>query len=109
MTRGVLTGGSGKVGRATVKELLEHGYEVWNLDVAPPREELSGFTRIDSTDFGQVVEAFLDIDGGYQDVDYDTRIRMEDTLLLPNRPTRPQQRRTCPTSQPRPRARISSA
>lgn len=34
MTRVVLTGGSGKVGRATVKELLEHGYEVWNLDVA---------------------------------------------------------------------------
>jgi nucleoside-diphosphate-sugar epimerase len=35
MTRVVITGGSGKVGRASTKELLKHSYEVINLDVAP--------------------------------------------------------------------------
>src|SRR6266545_2598431 len=69
MTRVVITGGSGKVGRASVKELLQHGYEVWNLDVAPPKEQICPFTRIDFTDFGQVLEALSDIDGGYTGVD----------------------------------------
>jgi nucleoside-diphosphate-sugar epimerase len=62
MTRVVITGGSGKVSRASIKELLQYGYEVWNLDVAPPREELCRFTRIDFTDFGQVLEALSDCD-----------------------------------------------
>ncbi len=69
MTLVVVTGGSGKVGRATITELLDHGYEVWNLDIAPPREELCRFTPIDFTEFGQVIEALTDIDGGYQGVD----------------------------------------
>jgi nucleoside-diphosphate-sugar epimerase len=69
MTRVVITGGSGKVGRASVKELIEHEYEVWNLDAVPPREEPCRFTKIDFTDFGQVVEAFSEIDGGYKGVD----------------------------------------
>jgi nucleoside-diphosphate-sugar epimerase len=68
MTRVVITGGSGKVGRASVKELLKHGYEVINLDVAPPREPLCRFTRTDFTDYGQVFEALSDIDGGYKGV-----------------------------------------
>ena len=50
MTRVVITGGSGKIGRASVKELLAHGYEVINLDIAPPREQLCRFTRVDFTD-----------------------------------------------------------
>ena len=37
MKKIVVTGGSGKAGRATVRELLEHGYEVLNIDIAPPR------------------------------------------------------------------------
>lgn len=69
MARVVITGGSGKVGRATIKELLEHKYEVWNLDIVPSKEELCRFTPIDFTDFGQVIEALTDIDGGYQGVD----------------------------------------
>ncbi len=35
MKRVLVTGGSGKAGRACVRELLEHGYEVINVDVAP--------------------------------------------------------------------------
>lgn len=69
MTRVAVTGGSGKLGRACVDELLRHGYEVVNLDVAPPREERCPFTLIDLTDFGQTVEALTAIDGRYRGVD----------------------------------------
>ena len=58
----VVTGGSGKLGRAVIDELIAHGYDVANVDVAPPREQRSSFTRIDLTDFGQMVEAFSRID-----------------------------------------------
>ena len=36
MRRIVVTGGSGKAGRATVAHLLAEGYEVRNIDIAPP-------------------------------------------------------------------------
>jgi nucleoside-diphosphate-sugar epimerase len=53
----VVTGGSGKAGRATVHDLLEHGYEVLNIDVAPPREQLSRYLTVDLMQLGEVVEA----------------------------------------------------
>lgn len=65
----VVTGGSGKLGRAVIEELVAHGHDVSNVDVAPPRDERSPFTRIDLTDFGQVVEAFSRIDDRYDAVD----------------------------------------
>jgi len=65
----VVTGGSGKLGRAVIDELVRHGHEVANVDVVPPRDERSPFTRIDLTDFGQVVEAFSRIDSRYDRVD----------------------------------------
>lgn len=69
MTRVAVTGGSGKLGRAVVTELLEHGYDVFNVDIAPPSERLCPFTRIDLTDFGQVVEALSGIDQLHDGVD----------------------------------------
>jgi NAD(P)-dependent dehydrogenase (short-subunit alcohol dehydrogenase family) len=45
MARVTVTGGSGKVGRACVEELLQHGYEVFNIDVARPAKERCRFTR----------------------------------------------------------------
>src|SRR5262245_49848487 len=58
----VVTGGSGKAGRATVRELLEHGYDVLNVDVAPPREQISRFLTVDLMELGQVTEALHSAD-----------------------------------------------
>jgi nucleoside-diphosphate-sugar epimerase len=69
MARVVVTGGSGKLGRAVVAELLEHGWEVHNLDLAPPPEPVCPYTRVDLTDYGQVVEALTGIDDRYHGVD----------------------------------------
>ncbi|HEU4378267.1 MAG TPA: NAD(P)-dependent oxidoreductase [Hyphomicrobiaceae bacterium] len=53
----VVTGGSGKAGRAVIKELIEHGYAVMNVDIAPPSQPLCHFFKADLTDLGQAVEA----------------------------------------------------
>ncbi|MCK6580075.1 MAG: NAD(P)-dependent oxidoreductase [Anaerolineae bacterium] len=58
----VVTGGSGKAGRAVVRDLLDHGYTVLNVDVAAPRESLCPFLKIDLTDYGQTVEALHQAD-----------------------------------------------
>jgi nucleoside-diphosphate-sugar epimerase len=62
VARIAVTGGSGKAGRAVVKDLLEHGHDVLNIDVAPSPESSSPeseipFLRADVTDFGQALEA----------------------------------------------------
>jgi nucleoside-diphosphate-sugar epimerase len=67
--RVVVTGGSGKLGRAVVDELVEHQWSVVNLDKAPPREPRCPYTRIDLTDFGQTIEALTAIDDRYRRVD----------------------------------------
>jgi nucleoside-diphosphate-sugar epimerase len=58
MARIAVTGGSGKLGRACVKELLAHGYEVFNVDRAAPAERICPFILADLADFGQTVDAF---------------------------------------------------
>jgi hypothetical protein len=65
----IVTGPSGKLGRATVAELLAHGHEVWNVDQAPPREAAGRFTKVDLTDFGQVCELLRGIDEGWDSID----------------------------------------
>src|SRR4029450_13605700 len=57
MTRVAVTGGSGKLGRAVVRDLMDHGYDVVNLDSSGPGGQASPFVRIDLTDYGQVVDA----------------------------------------------------
>jgi nucleoside-diphosphate-sugar epimerase len=69
MKRVVVTGGSGKLGRAVITELVAHGYQVTNLDLAPPREQTCPFVRINLTDYGQVYEAFTAIDSRPAGVD----------------------------------------
>ena len=61
MPKIVVTGGSGKLGRAVVKDLLAHGHEVLNLDQAPSREANVRTVRVDLTNYGEVIEA---ISGG---------------------------------------------
>lgn len=53
----VVTGGSGKAGRAVIRELIAHGYAVMNVDLAPPSEPLCHFFKADLADFGQAVDA----------------------------------------------------
>ena len=65
MSRIAVTGGSGKLGRAVVADLLAHGNEVVNLDIAAPRPAL----KIDLTDYGQTVEALTRIDDRYDRID----------------------------------------
>jgi nucleoside-diphosphate-sugar epimerase len=61
--KSVVTGGSGKAGRAVVKDLLEHDYEVLNVDVASSRESLAPYLRVDLTDLGQTFEALHGAEG----------------------------------------------
>jgi nucleoside-diphosphate-sugar epimerase len=66
MTKIAVTGGSGKAGRAVVRDLLEHGHDVLNVDRVPSAESSSPdspapFLYADLTDYGETVEA---ISGG---------------------------------------------
>jgi nucleoside-diphosphate-sugar epimerase len=59
----VVTGGSGKAGRAVIRELLEHGYSVMNVDIVPPSEPLCHFMKADLNDLGQAVEVLRQASG----------------------------------------------
>jgi nucleoside-diphosphate-sugar epimerase len=71
MSRVTVTGGSGKLGRFAVAELLVHGWSVVNLDRVPPAEPLPGeeFIRVDLSQYGQAAEALTAVDDVYQGVD----------------------------------------
>ncbi len=57
----LVTGGSGRLGRATIAELVAHGHEAINADQAPPSGDAQGapvrFIKTDLTDVGEVVGA----------------------------------------------------
>lgn len=63
MKKIVVTGGSGKAGRAVIRELLDHGYEVLNVDTLPSPAPLAPLLRADLTDLGQTVEALKNAQG----------------------------------------------
>jgi nucleoside-diphosphate-sugar epimerase len=62
MTHVLVTGGSGKLGRACVRDLVEHGYDVTNVDLAPSRDGFSPHVRADLADFGQALEVLAGVD-----------------------------------------------
>ena len=61
-----VTGGSGKLGRTVVRTLRNEGHEVVNLDQAGDRDAV---TRVDLTDFGQVIDAIGGVDDRHRGVD----------------------------------------
>lgn len=69
MTRVAVTGGSGKVGRACIDDLLQHGFQVINIDAAPPAKEKCPFVEADLADFGQAFEVLSGIDDRHNGVD----------------------------------------
>jgi nucleoside-diphosphate-sugar epimerase len=53
-----VTGGGGQAGRAVVRDLLEHGYDVAPTDLVASRDDLeAGMLRADLTDYGQALGA----------------------------------------------------
>lgn len=54
MKKIVVTGGSGRLGRWTVKELLEHGYEVISVDQRRPQERICRHMTANLEDLGEV-------------------------------------------------------
>lgn len=67
--RVAVTGGSGKLGRAVIDDLLAHGLEVVNLDLRPGADPRAHGARIDLTDFGQALDALAGLEGRYDRID----------------------------------------
>ena len=65
MKRIILTGGSGKIGAWILKELLDEGHEVLNLDLRPSPEVRCRTLITDLTDLGQAFGAL----GAYTGID----------------------------------------
>jgi len=62
VTSVIVTGGSGKLGRAVLADLVAHGYQVLNVDQRLPRESIAPTVRVDLRDFGEVVAALRGVD-----------------------------------------------
>ncbi|WP_010203633.1 NAD-dependent epimerase/dehydratase family protein [Salinibacterium sp. PAMC 21357] len=62
-----VTGGNGKLGRATVAGLRAAGHTVTVLDMAGP--DRTQFTYVDLTDYGQVVDALAGVNDRHEGLD----------------------------------------
>jgi len=64
----IVTGGSGKAGRACISELLAHNYEVASVDLVRDPDSSVAFSRVELTDFGQTMSAFSQVDDRIRNV-----------------------------------------
>lgn len=62
-----VTGSSGKLGRAVVDRLSDDGHEVIGFDLAG--QQGAGFTRVDLSDYGQVLDAFHGVTARHEGID----------------------------------------
>lgn len=69
MAKVVVTGGSGKLGRACVAHLLERGWDVLNVDRTAPPQWICPFLRVDLTDAGQAAEVLSSVEGHHSSID----------------------------------------
>ena len=58
----VVTGASGKTGRAVVRDLIEHEHDVLGVDLVSPTESPAAFLLADLTDFAQAVECLAGVE-----------------------------------------------
>ncbi len=58
----LVTGGSGKLGRAVVEELVQRGHRVSVVDLVDPGRADVAWTRADLTDYGQAVGVLTGVD-----------------------------------------------
>jgi nucleoside-diphosphate-sugar epimerase len=58
--RVAVTGGTGKLGKVCVQDLLAHGYEVFVVDTVAPEKGIPGIIA-DLSDFGQTLDAFSSV------------------------------------------------
>lgn len=67
--RVVVTGGSGKLGRAVVADLKHHGWKVTSIDRVRPVESSVPTVIADLRDLGQATDALSSVDSRYRRVD----------------------------------------
>jgi nucleoside-diphosphate-sugar epimerase len=67
LVRVIVTGGGGKLGRSVVAHLTDVGHRVVVFERAPVRD--TNIYGVDLTDYGQVVDAVLGLDGVHSGVD----------------------------------------
>ena len=64
-----VTGGSGKLGRACIRDLIEHSYEVVNFDNTVAGDLPCPTVRLELTDYGQTVDALSGTEDRYSSLD----------------------------------------
>ena len=62
--RVLVTGGSGKAGRACIRDLKEHGHEAFSVDRVKPPGDLCPSIQADLADYGQTIDALTAAERG---------------------------------------------